>query len=558
MKTLATALVAFCFCLSPQPIHTQTQTVGLFLHDSTQTFRGYTLFAPVRSRTTYLIDNNGQLVHKWLSAYTPGQMAYLLENGQLLRAAYETPYFNAGGVGGIVQKLDWDGTILWQYEYATTNYQQHHDVRILPNGNVLMIAWERKTAQQAINAGRNPSLLSANQLWPDHIIEVQQTGTNTGQIVWEWHVWDHLVQDYDSTKPNYGVVADHPELINVNYVTGPGGADWNHSNAIDYNPIFDEILLSVHAFSEIWVIDHGTTTQEAAGHTGGRHGRGGDVLYRWGNPAAYNKGTLANQKLFRQHNAQWITTGLPGTGSILIFNNGQGRTGGNYSSIDEIVTPVDTGGNYTLNANGTFGPEQPTWSYIASPPSSFYAVNISGASRQPNGNTLICSGPSGTFFEVTSTGTTVWKYINPVTSTGPLTQGQPVPPNENLVFRCSRYAPNYAGLLGRTLTPQGTIEIYPTGANELTESPSSFELLQNYPNPVNPTTRIVYRTVSREFVQLNVFDVLGRIVAKLVNEEKEAGKHTVDFHSTDLSSGVYFYQLRAGQFTSQRKMLLLR
>ena len=72
--------------------------------------------------------------------------------------------------------------------------------------------------------------------------------------------------------------------------------------------------MSVCAFSEFWIIDHGTTTAQAAGHTGGRRGRGGDLLYRWGNPRAYRAGTKADRKLFAQHNAHWIPKGLPGAG----------------------------------------------------------------------------------------------------------------------------------------------------------------------------------------------------------------------------------------------------
>ena len=118
-----------------------------------------------------------------------------------------------------------------------------------------MIAWEIKTEAEAIAAGRNPNLMGAGELWPDHIIEVQPTDASGGEIVWEWHAWDHLIQDYDETRENYGTVAEHPERINLNYA-GDSGADWNHINAIDYDTDLDQILLSVHSFSEIWVIDH--------------------------------------------------------------------------------------------------------------------------------------------------------------------------------------------------------------------------------------------------------------------------------------------------------------
>src|SRR5690606_15913622 len=108
-------------------------------------------------------------------------------------------------------------------------------------------------------------------------------------------------------------------------------------NAIDYNPQLDQIMISTREFSELWIIDHSTTTAEAAGHTGGRSGKGGDILYRYGNPAAYNRGTRADQKFFYQHDAQWIEPGLPGAGNILVFNNGWNRVdGSSFSSVIEL------------------------------------------------------------------------------------------------------------------------------------------------------------------------------------------------------------------------------
>ncbi|HVQ00886.1 MAG TPA: aryl-sulfate sulfotransferase [Candidatus Thermoplasmatota archaeon] len=373
---------------------------------------GQILFAPMDSTTTYLIDNSGAVNHTWGSDFLPGEAVKWLGNGTILRTI-KTVINGYGGAGGGVQKVSWDGTIEWDFRYDTNGNLSHHDVMPLPNGNVLMIAWETKTHDEAIAAGRNPHYVSSQGFLPDEIIEVKPTGPTSGAIVWEWHVWDHLVQDYDYTKANYGVVGDHPELVDVNYGTDFYSLiDWMHTNSIDYNEQFDQILISVHNFNEIWVIDHSTTTEEAAGHTGGRSGHGGDLLYRWGNPATYRAGTDEDEKLFHQHDATWIKSGCPGAGDILVFNNGENRPDGYYSTVDEITPPIDENGSYYLAPGFAYGPEDLTWRYMGTPPSSFYAVGISGAERIKDGGTLICNGVEGKFFEVTPKGTTVWDYVN--------------------------------------------------------------------------------------------------------------------------------------------------
>lgn len=555
---IKTALRLFLL-LAALPLTAQTQTVGLFLNDA-QAFRGYTLFAPLRSNTTYLIDNDGKLVRSWQSNYQPGNSVYLLENGHLLRTGnVNNRTFTSGGQGGRVQEFDWDGALLWDFEYSSNQYLQHHDVEPLPNGNVLLIAWELKSSSEAIAAGRNPALVSSRGLWPEKIIEVKPQGANGGEIVWEWHTWDHVIQDFDASKPNYGVVADHPELIDLNF-SGNNQPDWLHVNAVAFNPLLDQIILSAHNFNEIWIIDHGTTTAEAAGHSGGKYGKGGDLLYRWGNPRAYKKGSASDQKLGGQHDAQWIAPGLSGAGNILIFNNGTNR---HYSSVDEIVPPVDSTANYSRATGSAFGPETATWSYVAPKPNDFYAMNISGAQRLPNGNTLICDGPHGIFFEVTPAQEVVWKYINPVVASGPMTQGDPIPTGqqgqENNVFRAPRYAPDYPGLAGKDLTPGVPIEKYPT-TSVVSEQSSviSYQLRQNYPNPFNPSTVISFQLPVSSHVTLKVFDANGREVATLVEGEMNAGNHAVSFAPRDAAGGIYFYQLTTGKFSQTRKAVLMK
>ncbi|MGO9465029.1 MAG: aryl-sulfate sulfotransferase [Isosphaeraceae bacterium] len=419
---------------------------GLIVNDP-RAYQGYTLLAPIMSRMVYLLDMEGRVTRTWEGA-TPGNLSvYLLENGHLLRYGRlaEQTFGDGAGAAGHIQEFTFEGEPVWDYRFASTMQLAHHDIFKMPNGNVLMIVWDKKSPEQAVAAGRRPETVGQSQLLVDCIYEIQPAGKTTGKIVWEWHVWDHLIQDHDSSRANFGDVAAHPELVDVNFGDGaiaaivakkdeleklraigyvgsaspnrkpaPVRADWMHSNAVAYNAELDQVLLNVLEFNEFWIIDHGTTTAQAAGHKGGKYGRGGDLLYRWGNPRAYRAGTAKNQKLFGQHNTYWIPKGYPGDGHVLVFNNGSRRTGGAYSSVDELVLPVGPDGRYENKVGTAFGPDKPVWSYSAPKRSEFYAEFISGANRLPNGNTLICSGPSGTIFEVTPGKEIVWKYVNPV------------------------------------------------------------------------------------------------------------------------------------------------
>lgn len=436
--------------------------VGL-VTNTPEAFPGYTLFAPKHRTMTYLIDNDGRLVHEWTaSEYEPGQAVHLLENGNLLRCCFtHARGFTRGGEGGRLEEYDWDDNLVWEFDYATADHMLHHDVAVMPNGNILALAVERKTRAQCLAVGFTPDMLRDDELFPDFIVEIDPVYPTGGTIVWEWHVWDHLIQETDSGKPDYGKVAEHPERIDINCNDRPTPAFWNHMNSIAYNPDLDQILLSVRGCNEIWVIDHSTSRKEAAGSAGGQCARGGDLLYRWGNPAAYNQGTSADRRLFDQHDAQWISPGYPGAGNILIFNNGLDR---GYSSLEEIVPPMLPNRAYRISDDGTFGPDDPAWHFEAPNRTDFFSSEISGAQRLPNGNTLVCAGVLGVLFEVRPDGYTVWKYVNPVVRGGILAQGELPGVDErghylNAVFRVRRNGPDYPGLAGRHLVPGGVIEL---------------------------------------------------------------------------------------------------
>jgi len=424
-------------------------------------FEGFTLFSPLLSKTTFLIDMDGAVVHRWETRGAPGSADYLLGNGNLLRCKRieDCDAFHGGGIGGGVEEIDWEGRVVWDYTLASDAQHHHHDVEPLPNGNVLFIVWEKLAREEAIALGRDPSEVGAEGLWPDALLEVAAIRPNEGRIVWEWHVRDHLVQDRDPAKPGYGKLAEHPGLVDVNAGGRAGGEasgpepDWLHTNSVDYDVADDLILLSSPRLSEIFAIDHATTIAESAAHAGGRRGHGGDLLWRYGNPANHGAGSAADRKLFAQHDARWIRPGCPGAGHVLVFNNGVGRPDGEYSSVDELALP----------SGDEKGSPELVWSYSAK--GRFYADLLSGADRLPNGNTLVCSGTEGRIFEVTPEKAIVWEYRNPFGGEVPPSIGRagrrPPPGSRSpgvqpiALFRATRIAPDHPALAGRGLTRSG-------------------------------------------------------------------------------------------------------
>ena len=390
-----------------------------------EVFEGYTIFTPQvgnpnSGSETLLLNNDQETVHSWSHNRGPASMPYLIQEDEpglentILVYPYRVPNptMDSGGVGGGVQFVDWNSNVLWDFVLSNEQYQHHHDVAPMPNGNILMVAWEAFTSNEAYDMGREPGSIDnpLNQMWSTAILEIEPY---TNNIVWEWHMWDHLVQElgpgYGAT---YGNIEDHPELMNINEGnvgsgSGPGSsnADWIHINAIDYNESLDQIAISSRFMSEIYIIDHSTTTEEAASHEGGNCGKGGDFLYRWGNPQIYNRGNNSTQILDDQHSVNWIPEGYPGEGNLIVFNN---RHQGNQSAGVEFTPPLTEDGNYIILGTQPFGPEEPTWVYHPGPG---WHTNVQGgAFRLPNGNTLLTVCDDADIYEVTYEGEVVWDY----------------------------------------------------------------------------------------------------------------------------------------------------
>lgn len=547
-------IIILCFLASVFNVSNSQPTVGV-IQNNEGNQDGYVLFAPLPSKTTFLIDKCGNTINTWTSSYTPGFSAYLLEDGSLLRAGYIPNSTFTGAVrGGIIEKYNWEGAKTWSYTLSNSMLYQDHDIYPLPNGNVLAIIITNKSYEAAIEAGRDSTLLG-NSMWGTRILELQPIGEDSAEIVWEWRTFDHLIQDFDPTKENYGIVSAHPELININYHASATNPDWLHINSIAYNPELDQIVLSVNHLSEFWIIDHSTSTQEAASHTGGNSGKGGDIIYRFGNPESYGRGNITDLKLFNVHNAHWIESGFAGEGTIILFNNGNGRPEGDYSSIDTYALPYDSATrNYLITDGQPYLPQSAAWTYVAPNPTDFFSIILAGVQRLSNGNTLICEATKGNFFEIDSNNNTVWQYISPLSMNGPVSQGEQAV--NNYVYRCSLYEPTYSAFTGRTLIPGLPIELNPLpnqcSINSV-ESVNQTNSLTIFPNPV--IDKLFFRFTDKPTggTTLNIFDCSGKIVL----QKENIFTNEIIISKDELrSSGLYFYSVNSASFSVSGKFIL--
>lgn len=523
-------------------------TVGV-ITNTADTYNGYTLFTS--HKKTFLINNCGQVIREWLSEFTPGNSVYLLENGNLLRTGQTSSTdITFGGQGGVVELYSWEGNLLWQYYYDTPQHRQHHDIFPMPNGNILILAAKVMSNAEAIQAGRNPEMLLQSELYSEQIVEVQPIGSNSGTIVWEWDIKNHLIQDFDATKDNFGIVSQNPNKLDINFTNGMlGNSNWLHINSVQYNENLDQIILSSRNLSEIWIIDHSTTTAQAATNTGGLSGKGGAILYRWGNPQAYKMGTENDRQLFGQHYPHWIEEGLLDAGKIILFNNGNGRIP-IFSEVYILNPPTTSLGAYFLETDGTYGPEVPEYIYadMSETPSPFNSHILSSAQRLPNGNILICEGNTGEIFEINAQENIVWKYINPVHSTNGVIAAQgESPPSVKTLFRATKYAPDYPAFANKTLTPANPIELN----SEINVPCSILDVKENVIGSItiapNPTSGRMVISSEIEMDRIEVFSMLGRKIISIANS------NSIDLSS--YQSGIYLLRVYTGDSVFIQKVI---
>ncbi len=548
MKKILSILILF-FIVSGSSF-TQN-TVGLLSYDPTNSFDGYNLMFPHNQPNVYLLNNCGEVVHIWEDEanFRPGNMAYLREDGTIVKGKRDANVTNdaiwAGGGGAYLEIRDWDNNLIWQFEMNNDSLRLHHDFAPLSNGNIIAVAWELKTEEEALQAGRDTATTAQDELWSEYIFEINP---NTNEIVWEWHAWDHLIQDFDNTKNNFGVVEDHPELIDVNYDTHNGHPDWLHVNALDYSEIRDQIMISVPYFDEIWIIDHTTTTAEATGSFGGMSGRGGDLMYRWGNPVTYTRDTTMQKQLFFQHDAhfldEFINASNPYYNSIGIFNN---RVGSDFSTANVFRPQWDM---YTWSyafddANTqTFFPIDFELTLTHPEPQKMHSTGLSGFQLLPNGNYFITVGRFGYNFEMTPDNEIVWEYRTPLKGGAFATQGDSLTINNNLTFRMKRYPVDFPAFDGVDFSETTFIELEPN--EEFCDRLLDVEVLEDayainvYPNPAKDY--IIVEWDAGMYTNLDIYNALGQ---KMQSIMKTGGRAYLDIVGWE--AGMYFIHLEGSK-----------
>jgi len=541
-------LIYILLIFSNLTLLSQVNTLGT-ISLTEEAYDGYTLFSSYKN--TFLINNCGQVINQWSSDYLPGHSVYILPNGNLIRAGRkDTSTITFGGVGGIVEMFDWDGNLVWEFVYSSDDYRLHHDIYPMPNGNILVLAATVMSNEETILAGRDPNLVSgAGILYNEQILEIKPIGTNDYSIEWEWNFNDHLIQDYDDTKNNYGVIEEHPEKLDINFLNDRIPAEnWLHVNSIQYDETLDQIVISSRNLSELFIIDHSTTTEEASGDIGGTYGKGGDFLYRWGNPVAYRQGNEDNRTLFGQHFPHIIKPGLKDEGKIILFNNGTDREPA-FSEVMIFSAPTTSPGIFTYEPDSSYGPEAAEFTYSSNEDNNFTSGILSGAIRLPNENLLICDGNSGRLFEITATNDIVWNYIIPMNNTtGEISSQGDVLESGNSTFKGIKYSTDYEGFTGKDVTPGDPIE---SNFNLNTcLSLSTDNLLNNnitiYPNPVIDLINI---NTSLTILEVEIYDVLG----KRLNYIKVSNRK-IDV--SGVNSGVYILKIKTEIGIILKKILL--
>jgi len=379
---------------------------GVTYYDPERAFNGYTLWSPLvmhmggydnpwdRPGEVNLMDMNGNIVHQWKTAF-PTFYAYLMDDGHILAGLRTTktdgnrpglPPYAMGGAQGYLHEYDWDGNLVFEH----IDPVMHHDFKKLPNGNYIYLGWEKVPDDLLgkVLGGKKGTEHADGSIFADTIVEIDPSGKQ----VWNWRAVEHLDFDLDIIGPIHT------------------REEWSHQNTLWVCEDGDIISSSRH-------LDIGFKISKQTG----------DVVWRWGAVAYLDKetGRLEARQgpttMGGQHDVHVIPSGLPGAGNMLCYDNGMYSFCSRAVEVDmttnEVVWDSLKPGEWYVNGRVPF------------------STFISGARRLPNGNTLLCEGQNGRFYEVDyENKDIVWEYYRPEKDDG--VSGW-------AIFRAFRHAPDF-------------------------------------------------------------------------------------------------------------------
>ncbi len=381
---------------------------GVTIYDPARTWNGYTVLSPLATQAVVVIDMNGNVVKRWDDFNnSAGGPARVLPGGGVIAASGARPPHQESLA---LEQRSFDGKVLWRFDRneqielgdrgTVWSARQHHD-------------WQREDfpagyyspEYEPAATGSNTLILThTNHVVPavaevmledDRLVEV----TPDGRIAWEWTAGEHIDE--------LGFAPDARAAIKAASDTnaGRGSFDWLHVNSATYvgpNRWYDagdqrfapnNVLISSRQASLLAIV-----------------ARDGSIAWRLGPDFSASEELRKIRQIIGQHHAHLIPKGLPGAGNLLVFDNG-GSSGYGFAGP---IAPNGVGAfaratSRVLEINPVT--LELVWSYTAP---RFFSTNISSAQRLVNGNTLITEGAGGRVFEVTSDGTIVWEYMNPL------------------------------------------------------------------------------------------------------------------------------------------------
>jgi hypothetical protein len=271
----------------------------------------------------------------------------------------------------------------------------------LPNGNLLYLAWEPvpKSLQGKVRGGIKGAEFPDGTMFNDYVVEIDANGRR----VWEWHANDHLDPDIDIIGPFYR------------------RQEWNHANSLSALKNGD-ILLTCRSTDSIMVVQKSS----------------GKIILRWGNSTYLDKATgrleyhAGSEYLGGPHDAREIPEGYPGAGHITCYNNRMNN--GDFLRSEVVEVDRNTRQVKWKTPGKSLGRKH-------------FSDFLGGAVRLPNGNTLVCDGANGRFFQITAAGKIIWEYVNPFI---------PVTHFQGAVLRVEAYNPDYCPQLKSIAEGGGT------------------------------------------------------------------------------------------------------